>query len=455
METRETCFFSNEGTRNEVRMRVVRKFAQEAPGIGPGDDAHRCRYYVERLQSGDRVYLRRPARLHNGFDFLVCVENANYAAPGQRRRNFPKLEDLTEDLKAKKAENPAMYARLYALLRQVYECHDVGDGETAPLSFSSGLPADHILKTIKWLFIEQDIRYWNYSGRSMSWSAVPRPDGPPPLSPFVKWAGGKKQLLEQLRRKMPASFGTYYEPFVGGGALLLDFQPPRAVISDTNEQLINAYTQIRDNTEAVIAAVRSYDAAPCDRDYYLSVRAAYNEKIAAGALDAQCAAMMIWLNKHCFNGLYRVNGDGLFNVPYNNRRGGTSVDGENLRGIGAYLRSAQVDIRRDDFEAACAGVQAGDFVYFDSPYVPVSATANFTDYTSGGFSLADHRRLADLFRRLDGLGAYLVLSNHDVPLVRELYRGYEIEAVAVRRSINRDASKRVGQEVIITNFHVE
>jgi DNA adenine methylase len=272
------------------------------------------------------------------------------------------------------------------------------------------------------------------------------------LNPFVKWAGGKKQLIARLRERMPAAFGRYYEPFIGGGALLLDMQPQRAVINDVNEQLLNVYRQLRADPQAVLDAVAGYDAAPCDRDFYLSVREAYNRKIAAGQLDAACAGMMIWINKHCFNGLYRVNTRGLFNVPYNNRSGGVSVDGDNLRAISAYLRQAQVDIRQGDFEAACGDVQAGDFVYFDSPYVPVSETANFTDYAKGGFSLDDHRRLAELFRRLDGLGAYVMLSNHDVPLVRELYQGYRVESVAVRRSINRDATRRTGQEVIITNY---
>jgi len=168
-----TYFFSNEGTRNEVRMRVIDKLAMEEPGIGSGDDASKYIYFVEQLKSGDRVYLQRPANLHNGFDFLVCVENINYAAPGQRRRNYPKHEDLGNDLQLKKEENPLMYDRLYDLLKKVFDCHDVLDEEMEGIEFSVGLPVDHIIKTIKWLFIEQDIRYWNYSGRNMTWGVVP------------------------------------------------------------------------------------------------------------------------------------------------------------------------------------------------------------------------------------------------------------------------------------------
>lgn len=272
------------------------------------------------------------------------------------------------------------------------------------------------------------------------------------MSPFVKWAGGKKQLLGRLKERAPDTYGTYYEPFVGGGAFLLDFQPQNSVINDVNEQLLNVYIQLKLDAEAVIAAVGRYDAAACDTAYYLSVREAYNRKITSRELDAECAAMMIWLNKHCFNGLYRVNSKGLFNVPYNNKNKGSSIDAENLRTIGQYLREAAVEIRQGDFEAACADVKPADFVYFDSPYVPVSETASFTDYTKDGFSLEDHKRLAALFRRLDAAGAYVMLSNHNVALVHELYRGFKIEAVDVKRNINRDASKRVGKEVIITNY---
>lgn len=272
------------------------------------------------------------------------------------------------------------------------------------------------------------------------------------INPFVKWAGGKKQLLDKLKERAPVAFGTYYEPFIGGGAFLLDLQPRRAVINDVNEQLINVYIQLRTDAEAVIAAVERYDSVICNIEYYLSVREKYNHKIAALELDAECAAMMIWLNKHCFNGLYRVNAKGLFNVPYNNRNGGSSIDADNLRAIGQYFRESEIEIRQGDFEAACADVKSGDFVYFDSPYVPVSATANFTDYTKDGFSPDDHERLAGLFRRLDTMGVYVMLSNNDVPLVHALYRGFRMDVVDVRRSINRDASRRVGREVIITNY---
>lgn len=272
------------------------------------------------------------------------------------------------------------------------------------------------------------------------------------LHPFVKWAGGKTQLIERLYSRFPETFRNYYEPFVGSGALLLSAQPKRAVINDVNGQLINVYRQLKENADAVIERIQEYDAAECDKDFYLAMRARYNEKIVASSMDAECAALTIWINKHCFNGLYRVNAKGLFNVPYNNKTGGSSMDAYNLRRIGAYLRENDIEIRNEDFETAVRDVRAGDFVYFDSPYVPVSETANFTDYTKDGFSPGDHERLAVLAGKLDKAGAFIMLSNHDVPLVHELYAGFRIEETDVRRSINRNAAKRRGKEVIIRNY---
>lgn len=168
-----TCNFSNEGTRNDVRMRVVEKFSEEEPGTGSGENASKYIYYVEQLKSGDRVYLKRPANLHNGFDFVVCVENVNYAEQDKRVRNYPKHDDIGKDLQDKKDENPEMYRLLYELLFKVYKCHNIDETCMEHISFTTGFTVDHILKVIKWLFIEQDIRYWNYSGRDMTWGLVP------------------------------------------------------------------------------------------------------------------------------------------------------------------------------------------------------------------------------------------------------------------------------------------
>lgn len=272
------------------------------------------------------------------------------------------------------------------------------------------------------------------------------------MKPFVKWAGGKGQLLDRLKNRFPDRFNTYYEPFVGGGALLLDVKPSRAVINDINEQLINVYRCLKVEPRDVIKAIKHIEATPCNNEYYLAMRERYNYKIANNELDAECAGLLIWINKHCFNGLYRVNMKGLFNVPYNQNDMANAMDEVNLVNIGFYLSEADVDIRCEDFESVVSEAKEGDFVYFDSPYVPVSTTASFTDYTKDGFTLDDHKRLADLFRRLDKRGVKVMLSNHNVPLVHELYDGYYIECVDVRRNINSDSKKRTGKEVIVTNY---
>jgi DNA adenine methylase len=271
-------------------------------------------------------------------------------------------------------------------------------------------------------------------------------------TPFVKWAGGKTQILDKLTQNLPKSYNTYYEPFVGAGAFVLSIQPHKAVINDINDQLINVYNQLKVNVESVINKVNELDAVPCDKEFYLLQRENFNQKIANNILNDECAALMIWINKHCFNGLYRVNSKGLFNVPYNNKISVKSIEPENLRAISEYLNNSDIQITQGDFEKVCQNAQAGDFVYFDSPYVPVSETANFTDYAKEGFSYEDHCRLASLFRELDQKGVYLMLSNHNVPLVHELYEGFSIESFNVSRRINRDATKRDGQEVLIKNF---
>jgi DNA adenine methylase len=204
----------------------------------------------------------------------------------------------------------------------------------------------------------------------------------------------------------------------------------------------------------VIKRIRSLDKADCDKEYYLSMRAEYNEKIAEHELDADCAAYMIWINKHCFNGLYRVNGKGLFNVPWNNKQTGASMDEANLMSIGYYLQNNDVTILCEDFETACKGITEKDFIYFDSPYIPVSETALFTDYTKDGFSYEDHVRLSKLYKELNEKKVRAMLSNHDVALVYELYDGFKIEALEVKRNINSNAKKRTGKEVIITNYEI-
>lgn len=272
------------------------------------------------------------------------------------------------------------------------------------------------------------------------------------MSPILKWAGGKSQILEYIADSMPADFNNYYEPFIGGASVLLGISPAQAYVNDINEQLVNLYTQLKLAADSVIKKVNELDTVPCTKELYYSIREQYNAKILHRDCDVDSAALMIWINKHCFNGLYRVNNRGLFNVPYNNKVNGKSIDENNIRAISKYLQKHDITITCYDFEKACEPVKSGDFVYFDSPYVPESITASFTDYAAGGFSLRDHERLAALYKHLDKIGAKVMLSNNDVPLVRSLYNGYNIQSLDVKRMINRNADKRTGKEVLITNY---
>ncbi len=272
------------------------------------------------------------------------------------------------------------------------------------------------------------------------------------VAPFVKWAGGKRQLLPQIKERMPEKYNRYFEPFVGGGAVIFELLPSNALINDINKALINAYKQICNVPEAFLEAVKKLDEEMWEdgKKYYYSLREHYNDKLMKAEYDVDLAALFVFINKHCFNGLHRVNGKGLFNVPYNNSRG-VSVDEIAIMEISEYLRG--VTIKEGDFEDACKGAEKGDFVFFDSPYAPLNPTS-FESYTKEGFDIESHRRLARYYDELTKRGCLCMLTNHNTELIRELYgnKGYRIDVVTARRSINSDATKRVGQEVIICNY---
>lgn len=272
------------------------------------------------------------------------------------------------------------------------------------------------------------------------------------VAPFVKWAGGKRQLLSKIKERMPEQYNDYYEPFVGGGAVVLELQPENAVINDINKSLINAYTQIANNPDEFLDAVNMLDNEMWDdgKEYYYSIREHYNDKLTREEFDIELAALFVFINKHCFNGLYRVNGKGLFNVPYNKSRK-ASVDKKAIVETSKYLRS--INIINGDFENACRNAQAGDFVFIDSPYAPLKPTS-FESYTKEGFDVESHRRLANLFDELSERGCYCMLTNHNTEFINELYgnKGYSVDVVSVKRMINSDASNRVGEEVIIYNY---
>lgn len=272
------------------------------------------------------------------------------------------------------------------------------------------------------------------------------------VAPFVKWAGGKRQLIPQIRERMPEKYNDYYEPFVGGGAVIFDLLPANALINDINKALINTYRTICNEPDAFLKEVNRLDNDMCEdgKKYYYSIREHYNDKLMRSEYDVELAALFVFINKHCFNGLYRVNGKGLFNVPYNNSRR-VSVDEDVIIATSEYLRG--VTIIDGDFEQACKNAKKGDFVFIDSPYAPLNPTS-FESYTKEGFDIESHKRLAKLYDELTARGCYCMLTNHNTELINELYgnKDYKIDVVSVKRMINSDASNRVGEEVIICNY---
>lgn len=272
------------------------------------------------------------------------------------------------------------------------------------------------------------------------------------VAPFLKWAGGKRQLLNQIKERMPKEYNDYYEPFIGGGAVLFELQPEEATINDINTSLINVYRQVKDNTEEFIELVKKLDSEMWEdgKEYYLDIREKYNDKLLKKEYDLELAALFTFMNKHCFNGLYRVNKKGLFNVPYNKSRR-TSIEEDAVRETAKYLKT--VNILEGDFEKACKDAKKGDFIFFDSPYAPLNPTS-FEAYTKEGFDVDSHKRLAKLYDELTERGCYCMLTNHNTEFINELYsnKGYKIDVVSVKRMINSDASNRKGEEVIICNY---
>lgn len=270
------------------------------------------------------------------------------------------------------------------------------------------------------------------------------------VAPFVKWAGGKRQLLTQIMERMPKEFNNYYEPFVGGGAVLFGLTPTNALINDINAALINTYRKIKEVPEDFLEEISVFDEkiVTGGKEYYYQVRDHFNDKMMKAEYDVELAALFVFLNKHCFNGLYRVNGKGLFNVPYNNSIK-ESCSSESIIAVSEYLQD--INIMEGDFQEACSLAKKGDFVFIDSPYAPLNP-ASFESYTKEGFDRESHIRLADVFRDLSDRGCYCMLTNHNTEFINELYEGFSKDVVNVKRMINSDATKRVGKEIIITNY---
>ncbi|MGB9661713.1 MAG: DNA adenine methylase [Moorellaceae bacterium] len=264
------------------------------------------------------------------------------------------------------------------------------------------------------------------------------------VKPLVKWAGGKGQLLPQMVPLFPRKFALYLEPFVGGGAVFFHLLPEKAVLIDNNPELINFYLVVRDNVEDLIIASSRHRNT---REYYYFLRAQDPKKMD----PVSRASRFLYLNKTAYNGLWRVNRQGKYNVPYGRYKNPKIVDAENLRAASRVLQRAEILL--DDFSRVLSYAQAGDFVYLDPPYHPVSDTACFTSYTSEAFTEEDQKRLAEVFRLLDRKNCLVMLSNSDTPFIRSLYSDYDIRVVQARRAINCRADRRGPvTELIIRNY---
>jgi DNA adenine methylase len=273
--------------------------------------------------------------------------------------------------------------------------------------------------------------------------------------PFVKWAGGKRQLIPILNQNLPESFGTYYEPFLGGGALLFhiltDKNGQKCSISDLNSDLVLAYTTIRDRIDALITSLKNHEKnyQKNSESYYYSMR----ENNPRSAIEK--TSRLIFLNRTCFNGLYRVNSKGKFNVPLGKYSNPNIVNEENLRAVSHILQSSRISINCRDFEAVLRDAKKGDLVYFDPPYQPVSSTANFTSYTNKDFTYDDLTRLAELCLKLDSRGCKVLLSNSDSKEVADIFskNPWKITKIEANRSINSNSKKRTGHfELLIKNY---
>ena len=271
--------------------------------------------------------------------------------------------------------------------------------------------------------------------------------------PFVKWAGGKRQIINELKKYIPKNFDTYYEPFIGGGALLFELSPNKAVINDSNKELMNVYNCIKDEDKfrKMCNELNRYEALHSE-DFYFEIRNKDRDKIKFNKIvDYKRAARTIYLNKACFNGLYRVNSKNEFNVPFNKKLKINTYDGQNLGIIHSYLNFNQVEILCVDFEEAVKNAKKGDYVYLDPPYD--SDTQTFNSYTEEGFSKNEQIRLSKVFKDLDNKGVYVMLSNHNTTLINELYKDYKITIIEAKRNINANGKKRGKvEEVIITNY---
>ncbi|GAA0217442.1 DNA adenine methylase [Selenomonas dianae] len=271
------------------------------------------------------------------------------------------------------------------------------------------------------------------------------------VAPVVKWVGGKRQLIDDLTPLFPKKITAYCEPFVGGGAVLFSLQPKIAYVNDINAELINIYEVIRDDVDALIAALSEHKN---EEKYFYSIRDwDRDSETYLQRSKVQRAARIIYLNKTCYNGLFRVNNAGEFNAPYGHYKKPNIVSAPTLRAVSNYFQSTQLTFTNTDYAEVLSNVSKGTFVYLDPPYDPVSDTANFTGYTRGGFDRTEQVRLRECCDELTRRKIKFMLSNSATEFIREQYADYDITPVRAKRAINSNASKRGHvDEVVIRNY---
>jgi len=271
--------------------------------------------------------------------------------------------------------------------------------------------------------------------------------------PFLKWAGGKRQLLPAIRAYLPAKYTEYYEPFIGAGAVLLALQPQNSTINDTNSELVNCYRVIKDRPQELLELCQQHQENN-SKEYYYQLRQQDRQQGFQQRSMVERAARIIYLNKTCFNGLFRVNSRGQFNVPYGKYKNPTIAAPLVIEAVSSYLNQARVNIMHGDFEQAVATAKPGAFIYLDPPYHPLSDTSSFTGYSLNGFGEAEQIRLKQLCDRLSDCGCQILASNSAAPFIKSLYddQRYKVIEVQATRAINTVSSKRGKiNEVLIYN----
>lgn len=269
--------------------------------------------------------------------------------------------------------------------------------------------------------------------------------------PVVKWVGGKRQLLNEITPLLPKRITNYCEPFLGGGAVLFSIQPSKAIVNDLNADLITVYEVIRDDVEMLIESLKKHKNTP---EYFYALRDIDRDKIRYQSISKiEKASRIIYLNKTCFNGLFRVNSSGEFNSPFGHYKNPNIVNEPVLRAVSKYFNANNITFYSEDFAETLSRVHKGGFVYLDPPYDPVSDTASFTGYNKGGFNRNEQIRLKNCCDKLTQRGIKFMLSNSATEFIKELYQEYDITIVKAKRSINANASKRGAiEEVLVRNY---